>query len=117
MIVSISISDRRPYNLQLDLAHPHVRKFWINHTYKVRQLVLSMPDLEKLYIFASTISELIVASNKSVTLESTRYEGSSCGGPKKVFKRGKPVTLIIDFKENMLKVVHGEDTMWMEQND
>lgn len=75
-----------------------------------------MPSLGQLYLHKSNISELSVASNKNVNLEPIRWGRSPCGGPKKVFRGGESVTIGIWHEKNMLGVVHGEDTLWMEHN-
>lgn len=116
VLESLSISHSCPFRLQVDLMHPHVQKVLIACMDKGQHIVLSMPNLEELYIFKSCITELTLASNKSVTLEPTCYGRSSRGGRKMVSRGGESLTLGIDYMQNMLGVVHGRDTLWMEEN-
>lgn len=116
LLESLNIERSSIEGENLDLVHPHIQEVGFTNVRMRQKVVLSIPHLENLYIFESNICKLTATSNKSVTLEPSSYEGSSPRGVKKVWKRGESVTLGIRHDKNMLGVVHGDDTFWMEHN-
>lgn len=114
VLESLCISNSIRHGSELVLVHPHVHKVWIARSIWLPMLFLSMPNLGESSIYESHVAQLSVASKKSVTLEPTAHGGSACGEKKRVFKREELLTLEIRHENRMLKVVHGDDTLWIK---